>query len=71
MGTAGVVVMLLLVSLSTFGAANGTLYTGSRVIFVAARENDLPDFLSGIHATTKMPVPAIILQVYRMMMLCN
>ena len=60
MGTAGVVVMLLLVSLSTFGAANGSLYVGSRVIFVAAREGDLPDFLSGIGTTAKTPVPSII-----------
>ena len=63
LGTAGMVAMMLLVSLSTFGAANGSLYRGSRAIFVAARENDLPDFLSGIHATAKTPVPATILQV--------
>ena len=53
----------LLVSVSTFGAANATLFNGTRVLFVAAREGHLPDFLSGLHATAKTPVPAIILQV--------
>ena len=56
-GTAGVVIVLLLVSISTFGTANGTLLIGSR-------EGELPDFLSGLHATAKTPIPGIIVQVW-------
>ena len=62
-GTAGLVIIPLLVSLSTFGAANGSVFSGSRVTFVAAREGHLPEFLSGTHAKSKTPIPAILLQV--------
>ncbi len=57
------IIVLLVVSTSTFGTANASMFVGSRAVFVAAREGDLPDFLSGLHATAKTPVPAILLQV--------
>ena len=63
LGTAGLVIIPLLVSISTFGSANGSLYGGTRGAFVAAREGHLPEFLSGTHITAKTPVPAIIVQV--------
>ncbi len=63
MGVAGLVIIPLLVSVSTFGSANGSLYSGSRVAFVAAREGHLPEFLSGTHATAKTPIPTIVAQV--------
>lgn len=56
-------IVSLLVSVSAFGSANGSLFSATRVVFVAAREGHLPDFLSGLHVTAKTPVPAIILQV--------
>lgn len=62
-GTAALVVVPLLIAVSTFGTVNGTLYVGSRVVFVTAREGHLPDFLSGLHVTAKTPVLAISLQV--------
>ena len=62
-GNAGVVIICLLVSVSAFGSANGSLFASTRVIFVAAREGHLPDFLSGLHVTARTPVPAIIMQV--------
>ena len=55
--------VLLFVSFATFGAANGSLFVGSRLIHVASREGELPDVLSGLHVTAKTPVPAIIFQV--------
>ena len=63
MGKAGLVVIPILVALSTFGAANGSVYTSSRLIFGAAREGLLPDCLSGLHTKYKTPVPALILLV--------
>ena len=62
-GTAGLVIIPLLVSISTFSSANGTVFSSSRVIFVAAREGHLPDFLSGVHGTARTPIPAILMQV--------
>ncbi len=63
LGTPGLVIIPLIVSISTFGAANATVYNSSRVIFVGAREGVLPDFLSGLHATAKTPVVSLLLQV--------
>ena len=62
-GTAGLVIISLLVSASAFGTVNSSIYSASRVIFVSAREGHAPKFLSGLHATAKTPVPAILLQV--------
>ena len=62
-GSIGLVIIPLLVSASAFGAANGSFYNSSRVIFVAAREGHAPKFLSGLHATTKTPIAAVLLQV--------
>ena len=56
-------VIPVLVSVSTFGASMVSLFSASRVVFVAAREGHLPEVLSGVHATAKTPVPALIIQV--------
>ncbi|XP_068136308.1 b(0,+)-type amino acid transporter 1-like [Hyperolius riggenbachi] len=48
------------VVLSTFGAANGTLFTGGRQCYVAAREGHLPDVLSMAHVKRLTPSPALI-----------
>ena len=61
-GTAGLVIIPLLVALATFGTANGSLYIGSRVIFSSARDGLLPKALSGVHRTSQTPVPAVIFQ---------
>ena len=63
LGNAGLVIIPIFVAFSTFGAANGSVYTSSRLIFGAARDRLLPDFLSGLHTKYKTPVPAIILLV--------
>ena len=63
LGKAGLIVIPILVSFSTFGAANGSIYITSRLIFGAARDNLLPDFLRGLHVKRRTPVPALILLV--------
>ena len=63
LGKAGLIIIPIFVAFSTFGAANGSVYTSSRLIFGAARDHLLPDSLSGLHTKYKTPVPAIILLV--------
>ena len=62
-GTAGVVIISILVSMSAFGAANGTLLSSSRILFVASREGNCPKFMSGLHNSARTPVPAIVFEV--------
>ncbi|KAL3860500.1 hypothetical protein ACJMK2_010620 [Sinanodonta woodiana] len=45
---------------STFGAANGFCFAGSRVVYCAAREGHLPEVLSYVHCTRYTPVLSII-----------
>ena len=63
LGKAGLVIIPILVSFSTFGAANGSIYITSRLIFGAARDHLLPEFLSSLHTKFRTPVPALILLV--------
>ncbi|KAF2349410.1 Amino acid/polyamine transporter I [Trinorchestia longiramus] len=57
---AAAVVMPLAVTLSTFGAANGTAFTSGRLCFVAAREGHMVDVLSYVHVQKKTPSTALI-----------
>lgn len=50
----------LFVACSTFGAANGSCFTGGRLCYVAAREGHLVDILSYVHAKRFTPSPALI-----------
>ncbi|XP_069159598.1 b(0,+)-type amino acid transporter 1 isoform X7 [Procambarus clarkii] len=52
--------MPLAVTLSTFGAANGTAFTSGRLCFVAAREGHMVDVLSYVHARKLTPSPALL-----------
>ncbi|CAL4110160.1 unnamed protein product [Meganyctiphanes norvegica] len=52
--------MPLAVTLSTFGAANGTAFTSGRLCFVAAREGHMVDALSFVHVRKLTPSPALI-----------
>lgn len=51
------------VALSTFGAANGTIFSSARVSFAAAREGNLPEILSYIHSNQRTPIPSLTLFV--------
>lgn len=50
----------LFVAFSTFGAANGSCFTGGRLCYVAAREGHLVDVLSYVHAKRLTPCPALL-----------
>ena len=63
LGKAGLVLIPIFVAFSTFGAANGSVYTSSRLIFGAARDRLLPDCFSALHTKYKTPVPALIFLV--------
>ncbi|KAK7115274.1 b(0,+)-type amino acid transporter 1-like [Littorina saxatilis] len=48
------------VALSTFGAANGSCFSGCRLMYVAARERHLPEVLSYVHINKYTPLPSVI-----------
>ncbi|KAL5022204.1 hypothetical protein ScPMuIL_001359 [Solemya velum] len=58
-GAAGII-MPIFVMLSTFGAANGSLYAGGRTVYAAAREGHLPEVLSYVHCKRYTPLPSIL-----------
>lgn len=45
---------------STFGAANGTLFTAARLCYVAGREGQLVEILSMVHVKRITPAPALL-----------
>ncbi|CAL1547645.1 unnamed protein product [Lymnaea stagnalis] len=51
----------IFVTLSTFGAANGSCFTGGRLVYAAAREGHLPEVFSYIHVKKATPLPSLIL----------
>lgn len=57
-------VMPLSVILSTFGAGNGSCFTGGRLCYVAAREGHLVDILSYLHIHRLTPSPALIFNAF-------
>ena len=71
LGKAGLVLIPIFVAFSTFGAANGSVYTSSRLIFGAARDHLLPDSLSGLHTKYKTPVPATLFLVSSLIMILS
>ncbi|XP_042907812.1 b(0,+)-type amino acid transporter 1 isoform X2 [Parasteatoda tepidariorum] len=53
-------IMPISVALSSFGAGNGSCFTGGRLCYVAAREGHLVDILSFLHIRRHTPSPALI-----------
>ncbi|OUM60011.1 hypothetical protein PIROE2DRAFT_30995, partial [Piromyces sp. E2] len=56
--------LILTVILSTFGAANASMYTGSRLIQVTASQGQLPKTFSKISSRFETPVNGTILQTF-------
>merc|ERR1719187_1175625 len=52
--------MPLSVAISTFGAANGTIFAAGRLCYVASREGHLVDVLSFVHVKKLTPAPALL-----------
>ncbi|XP_077984802.1 cystine/glutamate transporter-like [Glandiceps talaboti] len=49
------------VALSIFGALNGTIMAKVRMVFVCARDGQLPDILSMIHVHYRTPLPSLLI----------
>ena len=60
LGTAGLIIIPIIVAISTFGGVIGSFFSQSRVILSSAREGLFPSALGGVHRTYKTPIPAII-----------
>ncbi|ESP01874.1 hypothetical protein LOTGIDRAFT_225086 [Lottia gigantea] len=58
------ILMPLSVMVSTFGGANGSAYTGGRVVFAAARDGFLPEILSYVHCKNFTPLPSMLCTIF-------
>ena len=54
--------MMMFVCISAFGAAMGTVFAASRMIFSAARDGQLPACLSEVSESRGTPIKALLLQ---------
>ena len=60
LGTKAAYAMPILAALSCYGAANGNVFSCSRLAVAASREGHMPDLLCMIHRKRLTPMPAII-----------
>ncbi|CAG8658258.1 10508_t:CDS:2, partial [Dentiscutata heterogama] len=61
-GPIGGILFALCVAASCFGAANGGIFTGSRLIYVAGREGYLPTLFGKVHDKWNTPTAALAMQ---------
>ncbi|KAG0039793.1 hypothetical protein BGZ82_006646 [Podila clonocystis] len=61
-GNTGGVLFAICVACSCFGAANGSIFTGARVIYASAREGNLPKIFGKVNEKRKTPIAALGLQ---------
>ncbi|KAI6176831.1 Large neutral amino acids transporter small subunit 1 [Aphelenchoides bicaudatus] len=54
-------IMPIFVACSTLGSANGVIFTSSRLFFVGAREQQMPEILAMVNPRTRTPIPAVTL----------
>nr|KAG5696596.1 hypothetical protein BaRGS_034057 [Batillaria attramentaria] len=57
------IIIPISVMISTFGACNGTAFSGGRVLYAAARDGNLPEVLSYVHCFQYTPVPSLLFTV--------
>eukprot|EP00049_Salpingoeca_infusionum_P003513 m.67358 g.67358 ORF g.67358 m.67358 type:complete len:163 (-) comp12161_c0_seq1:317-805(-) len=63
LGVAGRIVIPLCVAISAFGSANGSAFTGARLVRESAVAGELPSFLGHLWGETDpTPVPALLSQ---------
>jgi amino acid transporter len=62
LGGVGMITIPIIVILSTLGAANASILTGSRVTFISAQQKHAPAFLGVINEKTNTPANALVLQ---------
>lgn len=56
MGDVGLILLPLCIAASTFGAANGSAFTGGRLFYVSAKNGDFPQFFAKLYGN-KTPAP--------------
>lgn len=61
-GTAGAVIMPIVVSFSAFGTLSAGFFSNSRLAFAAARKGHLPSFLSLVSVKTSVPTVSLLLR---------
>lgn len=61
-GTAGAVIMPVVVSVSAFGTLSAGIFSSSRLSFAAARRSHLPAVLSTISVKSSVPVTSVVLR---------
>ncbi|KAF9924173.1 hypothetical protein FBU30_005815 [Linnemannia zychae] len=61
-GNTGGVLFAICVACSCFGAANGSIFTGARVVYASAREGYLPKMFGKVSEKRKTPIAALGLQ---------
>lgn len=61
-GNAGKYFISIIICASTFGAANGTMFTGAQLTTIATQSDHAPKFLNAIHSKFQTPFNALILQ---------
>ncbi|XP_077530270.1 b(0,+)-type amino acid transporter 1-like isoform X1 [Haemaphysalis longicornis] len=61
-GTAGAVIMPIVVSVSAFGTLSAGFFSNSRLAFAAARKGHLPFFLSLVSVKTSVPTASLFLR---------
>ncbi|KAI8093027.1 L-methionine transporter [Halteromyces radiatus] len=62
-GQIGGILFAASVALSCFGSANASIFTGSRIIYVSAKQGHLPAFLGKLNGNRQTPVTAVALQL--------
>ncbi|KAI8342113.1 amino acid/polyamine transporter I [Chlamydoabsidia padenii] len=62
-GPIGGILFAVCVAMSCFGSANASIFTGSRIIYVSAKQGHLPAFFGKLNGSRQTPVMAVLLQL--------